>query len=169
MPSLDSPLWFDLHHAYGSAADIPDRLRALASLPDAVGDAEPWFGLWSALAHQGDVFPASFAAVPHVVAALATRPTDAPSVFFQFPAWVEICRKRADIAVPDELAADYFASLAKLPALAAAAAARPWDADMVASVLAAIAAAKGDANVAEVTLALTPSLAIEFLDWHSQR
>lgn len=169
MLSLDSPRWSDLIHAYGPATDVPDRLRALASLPDATGQAEPWFWLWSALAHQGDVYSASFAAVPHVVAALATRPADAPAVFFQFPAWIEICRKRNDMAIPDDLSADYFASLAQLPALAAAAAARPWDTGMVSCVLAAIAAAKGDANVAEAALELTPTLAIAFLDWHSER
>jgi len=71
MLDLDDPRWSDLTHAYGKASDIPDLLRQLDKLPLATGDAEPWFSLWSALAHQGDVYPASFAAVPHVVAMLA--------------------------------------------------------------------------------------------------
>lgn len=50
---LDSPRWSELTHAYGSASDTPALLRQLASLPRADGDAEPWFSLWSSLAHQG--------------------------------------------------------------------------------------------------------------------
>ncbi|WP_211371792.1 hypothetical protein [Marilutibacter maris] len=86
MLNLDSPRWSELQHAYGSAADIPGRLRELRDMPEAKGDSEPWFGLWSALAHQGDVFPASFAALPHVVDALAGQPHKASASYFQFPA-----------------------------------------------------------------------------------
>jgi hypothetical protein len=68
---LDSPRWSELDHAYGKAAGIPALLRHLESFPPSSPDDEPWFSLWSALAHQGDVYPASFAAVPHVVRALA--------------------------------------------------------------------------------------------------
>jgi hypothetical protein len=58
------------------------------------GKAEPWFSLWSSLAHQGDVYSASFAAVPHVVHALSTAPERADASFFQFPTWVEIYRQK---------------------------------------------------------------------------
>jgi hypothetical protein len=60
-------------------------------------DADPWEAIWSALAHQGDVYSASFAAVPHVVAALEQDPAQAGSSYFQFPAWVEICRVKNDL------------------------------------------------------------------------
>lgn len=50
MLGLDSPRWAELQHAYGSATDIPSLLRQLSTLPDAEGDAEPWYSLWSALA-----------------------------------------------------------------------------------------------------------------------
>ena len=55
MLSLESPEWANLHHAYGPASDIPRLLRQLDTLPLASGNAEPWFSIWSALAHQGDV------------------------------------------------------------------------------------------------------------------
>jgi hypothetical protein len=98
--SLDSDRWAELQHAYGSAADIPALLVELRRLPGSGGEAEPWFTIWSALAHQGDVYSASFAAVPHVIAALAIDPPNADSAYFQFPAWVEICRVRNSAAVP---------------------------------------------------------------------
>src|SRR4051812_18724264 len=124
MLSLASPRWSQLKHAYGSAADIPPLLRALESLPASDGEKEPWFTLWSALAHQGDVYPASFAAVPHVVRALSTDPERADSTFFHFPAWVEVCRHRKNVAIPQDLSDAYFKALAQLPALVAAAASR---------------------------------------------
>ena len=87
MLPLDSDRWADLQHAYGSADDIPDLLLKLRKLPDSKNNKEPWFSLWSSLAHQGDVYSASFAAVPHVVEVLSTAPEVADFSFFQFPAW----------------------------------------------------------------------------------
>ena len=84
MLSLDSPRWAELQHAYGNAADIPSLLFDLTRLPRSEGEAEPWFSLWSAMAHQGDVFSASFAAVPHVIEALSSDPTAADSSYFRF-------------------------------------------------------------------------------------
>ena len=111
MLSLDSPRWSELEHAYGAASDIPALLRRLDTLPGADGEQEPWFSLWSALAHQEDVYSASFAAVPHVVKALAADPARADSAYFHFPAWVEICRCKNNVAVPEDLASAYFEAL----------------------------------------------------------
>lgn len=170
MLDLDSSRWSELVHAYGSADDVPDMLRDLETTPNP-GDStdEPWFSIWSALAHQGDVYSASFAAVPHVVRVLAAAPDRAGFDFFQFPAWVEICRQRTREPVPEDLHEAYFQSLAQLPALVAAAADHPWDAPMVQSALAAIAAVKGTVDVAEAASELAPDVAREFLAWFEQR
>src|SRR5215475_8916129 len=103
MLSLDDPRWSELQHAYGVASDIPALLGQLADLPCSHGNAEPWFSLWSALAHQGDVYSASFAAVPHVIAALAIDPSKADAGYFHFPAWVECCRARKQVSIPEYL------------------------------------------------------------------
>ena len=169
MLSLDSPHWSSLQHAYGVAADIPELLRQLATLPASAGEREPWFSLWSALAHQGDVYSASFAAVPHVVHALGTAPSKADAVYFQFPAWVEICRRKKGVEIPEDLRAQYFEALARLPSLAAEAAVGEWDAEFLASVLAAVAASKGEAIVAEAALELVPDVAREFMEWFVER
>ena len=100
MLSLENLRWSELQQAYGSAANIPGLLAQLRDLPDASGDSEPWFSLWSALAHQGDVYSASFAAVPHVVAVIASSALAVDAVYFQFPAWVEICRKKTGTEIP---------------------------------------------------------------------
>ena len=167
--ALDNPRWHELDHAYGKATDIPDLLHQLAGLPPSTGEEEPWFPLWSALAHQGDVYSASFAAVPHVVRALAAAPARADAGYFQFPAWIEICRRRHGITVPPDLQADYGAALAALPGLVAAASVRDWDEEFLSCALAALAATKGSADVAEAVLALTPKVAAEFLEWRGDR
>ncbi len=167
--SLDSPDWGRLHHAYGSAKDIPALLRQLADFPASEGYNEPWFSILSALAHQGDVYPASFAAVPHVVRILSADPELASYSFFGFPAWVEICRNRKGILVPDELSIAYFESLSRLPMLVALAAKREWDANFLSCALAAIAVSKGFPVVAEAATELQQDVAQEFLDWLGSR
>lgn len=169
MLSLASPRWSELRHAYGQASDIPALLKQLAEVPDSSDDKEPWFTLWSSLAHQGDVYPASFAAVPHVVQALSSSPLKADFTYFQFPAWVEICRKKNNVTIPEDIAPSYFEALSRLPALVAAASAREWDADFLSCALSAIAAAKGQPTVAEAVQELSPEVAEEFMQWFFER
>lgn len=169
MLELDSPGWGQLQHAYGPASDIPDLLHQLDTFPESHGNQGPWFSIWSALAHQGDVYSASFAAVPHVVRALSADPMRASFDYFQFPAWVEICRNRNKVEVPPDLQAAYSEALSKLPALAALAAKREWDEGFLRCVLSAVAVAKGFPVIAEAALELTPEVAAEFMEWFSNR
>jgi hypothetical protein len=170
MLPLDNSRWAELGHAYGYASDIPPLLRRLMDSPPPTGGSEVWDQLWSALAHQGDVYAASFAAVPHVVGALARDPADADATYLQFPAWVEICRHRRGTEIPEDLSRAYFEALADLPRLVAAVSTRDWDSEYVPVALAAIAAAKGSVDVAEAALELTPKVAAEFIEWfHTQR
>ncbi|MFJ5985487.1 hypothetical protein [Lentzea sp. NPDC092896] len=53
--------WSVLHHAYGTAEDIPALLDRAAT-----DDQEAWSELWSALCHQGSSYTASYAALPHL-------------------------------------------------------------------------------------------------------
>ncbi len=169
MLDLDDPRWSELQHAYGTAADIPALLKQLADLPSSENNNEPWFYIWSALAHQGDVYSASFAAVPHVIEALASAPLKADFSYFQFPAWVEICRTKKGVSVPEDIAPAYFESLSRLPVLVGSAAARSWDEEFLCCALSAVAAAKGQASVAEAVLELSPEVAGEFMEWFYAR
>ena len=169
MLGLDDPRWRELTHAYGAAGDIPALLLQLEHLPAPAGDSEPWFSLWSALAHQGEVYSASFAAVPHVVNALARSPAKADAAYFQFPAWVECCRVRRSMEIPRELVDAYESSLSRLPFLVAEASRRPWSDDgFMQCALAAIAAAKGQTLVAEVVFELDQNVAQSFMDWFQE-
>ncbi|MFD5254043.1 hypothetical protein ACFWM5_14560 [Streptomyces bobili] len=52
--------WSQLHHAYGTAEDLPGLLDAVSQAPSDSG----WSELWSRLCHQGTVYSASHAALP---------------------------------------------------------------------------------------------------------
>jgi len=69
--------WTTLRHAYGGAANIPELLDQARRAP-AGGSYrdEPWFSLWSALCHQGDVYTASYAALPELLAIAQARQED---------------------------------------------------------------------------------------------
>ena len=169
MLSLDSPHWNELKHAYGVASDTPDLLRQLGSFPTSEGESDPWFTIWSSLAHQGDVYSASFAAVPHVINALSKGPEKACFDYFQFPAWVEICRHNNNTKVSDELLPAYQEALRKLPALIAAASVNEWDEGFTRCALAALAAAKGTHSLAEAVLELSTDVLSDFTEWLDER
>jgi hypothetical protein len=91
---LDSPLWRDLVHAYGTAEDVPDLLRENAKSPNVKYEPndEPSFSLWSALAHQGDVYTASYAAAEHIAMDAASRPSTLWFNRLMIIGWIEHCR-----------------------------------------------------------------------------
>lgn len=170
MLELSSPRWGEMRAAYGDAARIPGLLRQLSDLPSDNGSSEPWFSLWSALAHQGNVYSASFAAVPHIIEAIASAPERVSDVYFHFPAWIEICRHKNSVDVPDDLATSYFDALTRIPALLASAAEKQWSTAFTACALSATAAAKGQHSLAEALLELTlPDTISEFLEWSYDR
>jgi hypothetical protein len=117
----DRSAWERLKHAYGSASDIPVLLRAVEPLPPYVGGmGDPYSDLWSALCHQGDIYSASYAAVPHLVriAAGGSRNHEA-LVLAHLAAYVELERDGiVDPEVPPDVAHAYHAALALLPHVA---------------------------------------------------
>ncbi len=75
MIALESDEWSRLTHAYGPAENIPALIRALARAvaPD---DREIWDELSGALHHQGSIYPATYAAVPHIVELFIDSPIE---------------------------------------------------------------------------------------------
>ena len=139
MLDLDSPYWRDLTHAYGSAEDMPEMIRRMqeewaADVPDGVGEEEAvalfsgWFDLASSICPMGEVFSASYAAVPHIVAFAANQPVAERAQLLQLVARVEAGRHRPSAPeVPDSLRLAYRAALSRVPHLVAARVGEPWD------------------------------------------
>ena len=114
--------WQSLKRAYGAAADIPVLLERVGGFPaEPDWQAEPWFSLWSALYHQGDIHPASIAAVPHIVAALATAPERAALSFYLLPAPIAVADSISPVGVAPEVRRGFSTSLLELGAIARAA------------------------------------------------
>ncbi len=157
MLALDDPYWHELEHAYGSASNIPGLLQALAKSPGvkSAGTGEPWHSLWSSLCHQGTVYSASYAAVPHIVeiASNASWPIDFS--FFALPTAIEIGRfNKTGSDVPSNLRSSYEEAVHELAACALHHRAQEWDLDMTCSIASALAAAKGHHQLADALINL---------------
>jgi hypothetical protein len=136
MLPLDDPRWGLLQHAYGKAEDIPALLLALASStgPKAHARDEPWFSLWSSLCHQGDVFTASYAAVPHIVHIASETTTPIDFSFLQLPAAIEIARRTGHgPEIPQGYADDYHRAITRLGDSVSLHRHEPWDRSMLLS------------------------------------
>ena len=171
MLSLDSDHWAELQHAYGNASNIPNLLRTLAEFPLHDNyESEPYFSLWSSLCHQDDVYTASYAAVPHIIAILASDPAKAHWDFFLLPTCIEISRAQdRGPAMPADLKDSYFESLRRIPHLVAVAAKQDWDNSYACSVAAAVAVAKGHHALGVAILELSEDVVAEFMEWLENR
>lgn len=67
MITLDSPAWANLQTAYGPATNIPVLLQGLRTAPLGERAKRTWDTLFSSLLHQGTVWQAAMAVVPHLV------------------------------------------------------------------------------------------------------
>ncbi|GAB2729781.1 HEAT repeat domain-containing protein [Streptomyces bullii] len=67
LTGIDEVDWASLRHAYGSAEDVPGLLRGLASA-DPFERETALDGMYGAVHHQGDVYDATLACVPFLLA-----------------------------------------------------------------------------------------------------
>lgn len=116
--------WSLLRHCYGPATDIPALLAQAATAPSSrTWKDEPWYTLWSSLCHQSDVYTASYAAVPELVAIAMARRNEVNVVgdLLLLAGIIELERhKPASPALPPFLETTYADALRRGAALAAA-------------------------------------------------
>jgi hypothetical protein len=156
MLPLDSARWHELAQAYGSARDIPRLLEHLDQVHDAVR-GELWFGLWSTLSHRGDVYTASYAAVPHLVAFAARHAAAEAARALHLVGSIEVGRLTPGNApVPPDLEAAYSAALRQVPAIIAARLAEPWGRDTTQLLCGVLAIARGHPRFGNAALELEP-------------
>lgn len=112
--------WSSLRHAYGPATDVPALLaRARSAAPPSGYRDEPWFTLWSSLYHQDDVYSASYAAVPELVAIASDCGPEIAAESLFLAASIELRRNEPGApAVPAKLAVMYDQALAMARPLA---------------------------------------------------
>lgn len=156
MIPISSPKWSQLSHAYGDASDIPQLLTDLEALPpDEGSEAEPYFSLWSALCHQGDVYTASYAALPHLVRVMVSQPERVPMTLLLLVACIEIARQKGQgPAIPVTLESSYQSALEQIPEIIGSLSRNRWNHWFCGAALSAIAASKGFHRLAEAILEL---------------
>ena len=105
--------WARLEHAYGSAGDVPALLERAAREPGPADHRdEPWFSLWSALYHQDDIYSASLAAVPELIAIGRARRDAAGAEALFLAASIELARQAPGAPeIPADLSELYAAAL----------------------------------------------------------
>lgn len=166
MISLDEIAWSDLRHAYGCATNIPALLRQAEADPSPrqPTEDEPWCTLWSALCHQGNVYSASFAAVPHFhrIATSASGPYAWD--LLALPVAIEIARARQHVELPSAIGVAYRDALRQIPELVRASSTWTWDHAFTQAATAAIALSNGHIELADAILELGPAAVGAFLE-----
>jgi len=166
--ALDDPSWAELQHAYGAADDIPELLANL-SIPKAErSEDDPiedtWHELWSSLCHQGDVYSASFAAVPHIVDALLQQPELFMFNFIELPITIAIERREAEISIPELVEPEYSEAFQSLARFAASVILDKHDKSMSSALLTALALVHENTGVARMLGQITAYEADEAVD-----
>lgn len=146
--------WHLLRHSYGDADDIPSLLKKLEDFPaERDWQTEPWFSLWSALYHQGDIYSASIAAVPHIISVLSQAPSKATLGFYLLPTSIAIADNANPIDAPVAIRDGFSRALETLGAIAASELPFIIDEHVVIAAQAAVLVSHGDFRLAADLLA----------------
>lgn len=161
--------WNDLEHAYGKASDTPDLLNDLKSYPLCKSyDEEPFYTLWSSLCHQGDIYSASYAAVPTIVSLIESGLEKVDYNYFLLPVSIEIARLKSNgPKIGSEFESNYFEAIRALGNLTGKI--NTTDETMISVLSAATAVCHGNAALAEAILELTPDTLTDFQEWLEDR
>ena len=137
MLSLDNPRWQSLTGGYRCPYDASVALRQLEHGEDV------WDELWTELHHQGDVGPASYAAVPHLVR-IAVQQRGGDWNTYAIVSTIEIARLHPpNPELPDWLEQSYVQAIQDLAKLALVELESTDDDLLVVSALGLIALARG--------------------------
>lgn len=166
---MESIEWNKLEHAYGEASNIPQLLKDLENYPSCkCYDEGPFFTLWSSLCHQGDIYSASYPAVPIIVSLIEKAPEKVDYNYFLLPVCIEIARLKGNgPEIGAEIEAAYIKAIHAMANLAGNIASA--DETMVPVLAAAIAIRFGSVELAETILELTPDSLSEFQIWLQER
>src|SRR5436305_1024906 len=137
MLPLDDPRWKTLTGGYRVPYDASQPLQALLKQG---ASAEIWDELWQELHHQGDVGPASYAAVPHLLEFARCSPRMDWNAFGLI-ATIELERP-SNPDVPQLLAESYFHAIDQLPEVVSTHPHRSWDDLLTRSICSCIALAR---------------------------
>lgn len=141
--ALDDPRWDELEGGYRRIAyDASKALKRLQEATNIKETQEIYQELWDGLHHQGDVGPASYYAVPHMVRISKETGLIDWNVL-GLVSLIEIQRHKNNPRIPQALYPNYCNALSELSGLATSILSEDLDLSTTSAVLAAIAIAKG--------------------------
>jgi hypothetical protein len=157
--SLDSPRWGELAQAYGTAEDVPRLLVALGCIGREEARAEVWFALWRTLHRPGEVYTASYAAVPHLLEISAGFGLRERAEAVHLVTRIEGSRRElASPSIPLDLVEAYASSVDSLPAVVSSMADEPWPGEIAQIFAAAMLVGKRHPDLARGVLELGRAL-----------
>ena len=160
MLSLESPRWASLTQSYGTAEDVPRLLEALACIGSTEARAEVWFALWRTLHRPQEVYTASYAAVPHLLAIGLSLSARECAEAVHLVTRIEVSRcESASASMPGDLLAAYAEAVDSLPEVVASMHSEPWTTEVAQIFAAAILAGKRQPELARGVLELGRALA----------
>jgi hypothetical protein len=145
---LDDPRWANLQGGYRLSCDPRDTLRALEG--GAVIDAWTW--LWENLHHQGDVGEASYATIPELVRIHERRGVPDWNTYALAATIEEVRYEPDNPPMPTWLAKDYDQAWRRLFELGLAELPAATDENLVCSILAVLAHAKGQRRLGAIAM-----------------
>lgn len=117
--TLDDGRWAELDNAYGSAGDVPMLLGELSQpVASWAWDEEPMYSLWSSLWHQGDVYSASYAAIPYLLDAVPINPPEGQRSILQLAACILASSVEENAPPVNEALVDFAAERSRMGELA---------------------------------------------------
>ena len=163
---LDDAEWSSLSDAYGSASGIVGLLIHAEALPEDTGSTtEPYCSLWSGLCHQGDIYSASYAALPHLVRIVEKYPDKFRWTLLSLVQAIETARLGGrGPSIPANLQTAYDAALQIIPTIAVGLIGRGLSELEMRVILSACAAAKGFGPLSEAITELTPEYVKRLLE-----
>lgn len=144
---LSDERWASLHGCYRHPYDVRPALGRLAA-----GDASVWDELWEELHHQGDVGEASYAAVPEIARIYAGQGRSDWNVYALAAAVEEARHRTSNPAMPAWLEEGYTLGWGQLEARALVDFPAASNDELVSSILAVLALAKGKRTFARMAL-----------------
>ena len=131
-------------------------------------DEEPFYTLWSSLCHQGDIYSASYAAIPIFVSLIESGLEKVDYKYFLLPVSIEIARLKGNgPKIDTELESNYFEAISSMGKLTGRI--NTIDGTMISVLSAATAVCHGKAALAEAILELTPDTLMDFQEWLEDR
>ncbi|MFD1467048.1 hypothetical protein ACFQ48_02330 [Hymenobacter caeli] len=149
MLSLNDSCWEDFTSGYQIKYDVSQPLRRLEAAVDSEETNEILDELWDELHHQGDVGTASYLAVPQLIR-IGIKKTIIDRRLIGLVALIEIQRHVSNISIPQQYEEEYHQGLQQIENLIAANKTLPWKKEYTSCALAALAASKGQIDIARI-------------------